>query len=147
MQIPDTLHPFEKPTLIVVTDSVQAKLWRADGRTLEGPEQIDAQTGLEQDTEHVSGQSPGGAHFAENRDQASRDSREHLYHALSKTLMDRLHKQEFEVLVFTVPEEHENELKETLHVDLLKRALTFVPKHLTNDDPLDIVAHVQEAIG
>ena len=47
-------------------------------------------------------------------------------------------------MAVTAPQEHVNELKESLHVDLLKVATAWVGKNLTNDDLLDIVRHVQE---
>ena len=71
-------------------------------------------------------------------------SREQLYTELSKDLMHRLQNLEFETLAFCAPEENMNELKESLHIDLIKRAHAFVERNLTNDDPIDIVAHVQE---
>lgn len=144
MQLPEQLRPFARPTMIVVTDNVQAKLFKADGRDMELVHTISTKAD-KMDQDRVAIATGGGMRSGEPEDDRQEWSREQLYDLLSKDLMHRLQNGEFEALAFTVPQENENELKESLHVDLLKVANAWVPKHLTNDDAFDIVAHVQEA--
>lgn len=144
MNIPSELHPFAKSTLIVVTDSVQAKFFHAHDRTVTEAGRLTSDYPPKDNEERASGESPSGIHFAEQSERTEALTRERLYNALSKELMERLQKEEFEELVFTVPQEHYNELKETVHVKLLKLAKIWVPKLLTNDDIKDILIHIEE---
>ncbi len=144
MQLPDHLHPFRQTTLIVVTDSVQAKLFRATDREVELIETISTKLEpMEQERSQII--TGGGARSGDGHENNQKWTREQLYDQLSKNLMHRHQNHEFEALAFTVPQEHVNELKESLHVDLLKVADAWVEKNLTNDDLEDIVLHVQEA--
>ena len=143
MKIPSNLKSFSQPTLIVVTDSTQAKFFLADGRSLEEKEVMENRHEASSDHRDKN-QTPDGHIFTEETENLKDTTREELYGMLSKKLMQELKQGIFEKLAFTVPADLENELKESLHLDLLKRANIFVPKLLTNDDPLDIVAHIQE---
>ncbi|NBS41119.1 hypothetical protein EBS80_00470 [bacterium] len=145
MQLPESLHPFNQPTFIVVTDSVQAKLFKALDRDVELVHVISTKLEpMEQERSQVITGS-GGARSADAHENNQKWTREQLYEQLSKDLMHRHQNGEFEALAFTVPQEHVNELKESLHVDLLKIADAWVEKNLTNDELEDIVLHVQEA--
>jgi protein required for attachment to host cells len=144
MNIPLELQPFKHATLIVVTDSVQAKLFLAQDRNVRDAGHITSNYPPKDNEERSSGESPSGIHFAEQSEHTEEITRERLYAALSKELMERLQKKEFEELVFTVPQEHFNELKESVHVQLLKIAKIWVPKLLTNDDIKDILIHIEE---
>jgi len=144
MQIPSELHPFEKPTFIVVTNTLKAKLFLAKDRSVEEIAVIDVTSDLKNessDREKLVDSGAGGKDFNNKKDHITKD---HFYHALNKDLMRRLQNNEFEALAFTVPEDLENELKECLNVQLLKRAAAFVPKNLMNDDLIDIITVVQE---
>lgn len=144
MKIPSEYGVFDAPTLIAVTDSVHAKLYLAEANEVEQIADIDSHYPPRDNAERASGQAPGGAHYAEESENEKIISREKLYNALSKDLMERLNNKAFETLAITAPEEHMNELKETLHVDLLKRISVEVPKLLTNESTGDIVAHIKE---
>lgn len=145
MQLPEQFRPFGQPTMIAVTDNVQAKLYRADGREIVLIHTISTKADhLDKDRVEIDTGS-GDIRSGEPEDDRQEWSREKLYEQLSEELVRRLRAGEFERLAVCVAEENANELKETLHVDLLKAADTWVEKLLTNDDPLDIVAHVQEA--
>jgi protein required for attachment to host cells len=145
MQIPQTLHPFPKPTLVVVTDNVRAKLYLATDRSVNLVHTISTKLEpMEQERVAIrtgSGDMRSGEQHEHNEEWA----REQLYGELSTDLMHRLQNGAFEDLALCAPEENMNELKESLHMDLLKRASVFVEKHLTGEDPIDIVAYVQEA--
>ena len=143
MQLPEDLHPFRVPTLIAVTDNVQAKLFLANDREIELVHTIS--TKLEpMEQERVQIITGGGAKSGENHEDNQQWTREQLYIQLDADLVARLRNGDFEALAVTVPQENINELKESLHVDLLKVADVWVGKNLTNDDLLDIVQHVQE---
>ncbi|MBI4598974.1 host attachment protein [Candidatus Uhrbacteria bacterium] len=133
MQLPSQFQPFGQPTLIVVTDSQHAKLFLAFEQNVNVAGIVDVA---------ADDVAPGREVMKSGKDHHV--TGDHLYPALNKELMQRLHKQEFEKLAFTVPEDLENELKESLHIDLLKRADVFVPKNLMHHDLIDIVAEVQE---
>lgn len=144
MQIPQELPPFQQPTFIVVTDSVQAKLFKAMDREVELVHVISTKLEpMEQERQQII--TGGGARSGDAHESNQKWTREQLYEQLSKDLMHRHQNGEFEALAFTVPQEHVNELKESLHVDLLKIADVWVEKNLTNDELEDIVLHVQEA--
>ncbi len=145
MHIPEPSRAFSKPTLIVVTDNVQAKLFLANGRDVGLIHTIETKLEPMKDLDRIAIKRPAGVRVSGEQHEDNQDwTREQLYDRLSADLMKRLQNKEFADLVFTVPEENENELKESLHIDLLKRAKAFVPKLLTKDDLVDIVGHVQE---
>lgn len=130
--------------LIVVTDNVQAKMFRVEDRIIELVHTISKKPDrLDRDREAVRTGS-GDMRSAEPEDDSKTWSREHLYNELSAELMKRLQNKEFERLAFTVPEENKDELQDCLHIDLLKRTDVFIPKLLTNEEPLDIAAYIQE---
>ena len=144
MQLPEQLHPFHVPTLIVVTDHVQAKLFLATDREIDLLETFSTKSENTDSDHHVVARGSGELSSSAGEDNRQAWSREQLYEKLNVDLMLRLKKGQFEALAFTVPHDCVNVLKESLHIDLLKRAKAFVPKLLTNDDLLDIVAHVQQ---
>jgi len=130
--------------LIVVIDSVQAKLYRAHERTIEPVSVISAQTDT-LDRERLAVKTGAGdMRSAEPEDNRKAWSREQLYEGLSADLMKRLQNGEFEELAIAVPEEHKNALEDSLHIDLLKRVKVTIPKLLTGEEPLDLAAWVQE---
>src|SRR3989344_2420432 len=122
MKLPDPIRPFDQATLIVVTDNVQAKLFRADGRNVELVSVMSQKLEpMEQERMAIAtgaGMRSGDEH---NPGDLKAWTREHLYSELSKELMRRLQNGEFERLAFCAPEEHVEELKECLHVELLKQ--------------------------
>lgn len=147
MHIPQEYGQFNQPTLIVVTDSQQARLFSARQNVVEEVGVIDSHYPPKENFERASGQAPGGAHFAEQSETSKVISREKLYHALSDDLMRRLQNHEFEELIIAAPEEHLNELQESLHIRLVKLTKTFIPKLLTTEDLLDIIIHAREAVA
>ncbi len=145
MHIPVQLHPFPSATLIIVTNNEQAKMYRAADREIELIRHISTKADkLEKDRNAVK-RGDGSMGSAEQEDDRKEWSREHLYESLNKDLMRRWQNKEFETLVFTVPHEHLEELKESLHIDLLKRTQVFVPKNLMGEELIDLIGHVQEA--
>lgn len=144
MTIPENLHPFRVPTLIAVTDNVQAKLFLANDREIDLIHTISTKLEpMEQERVQVITGS-GGARSGEQHEDNQKWTREQLYAQLDADLVGRLRNGDFAALAVSVPQENINELKESLHVDLLKVADVWVGKLLTNDDLLDIVQHVQE---
>ncbi len=143
MQLPEQLRPFSESTLIVVTDNVQAKLFKADGREIELVNTISTKSD-DLDQDRVSIVTGGGLRSGEPEDHRKDWSRGQLYEQLNKDLMHRLQNKEFTSLAFCVPQENVNTLKESLHADLRHVANVWVPKYLIHADVSDIVAHVQE---
>lgn len=136
MQIPNTMQAFPSPALIAVTDNVRALIYHAHDRTVELLDTVTADQDHEKETEHT----------AFDRDLRDREhAREELYQRLSKTLERLVQQHHIMHVALCAPEERLEGLKEHLHINLLKKVFVCVGKNLTGDDPLDIVAHVQEA--
>lgn len=146
MHIPQDYKQFDQPTMIVTTDSEQAKLFLANRNIMEAVGVIDSHYPSQENPERSSGQSPSGNHFAEQSEKTKVTSREKLYHLLSEDLMHRLQDNEFIHLIIAVPQEHQNELQESLHINLIKITQAFIPKLLTNEDMLDVIIHAREAL-
>ncbi len=144
MQIPEQLNAFDVPTLIAVTDNVQAKLFRAEGREVTLLTTLSTKAEHEPQDRVAIRTGAGDMRSGEQQEHKHKREREQLYDELSADLWRRFQNNEFEALAVCVPQEHANELKETLHVELLKVADVWVEKHLTNDELLDIITHVQE---
>ncbi len=140
MQIPEPLRAFHEPTLIVVTDNTQAKLFLAKERSVEPVGIFSTELEKMTDRDRVGIKLSSGAMVSGEQNEHNQDwTREQLYGELSKDLMHRLQKGEFETLILAAPRENENEIKESLHINLLKRLKVFIPKLLTNEKLLDIV--------
>lgn len=145
MQIPEQFHEFTKPTLIVVTDNTRARIILADGRQINEIKVFSTELEKMTDRDRTAIKLSSGMMVSGEQNEHNQDwTREQLYTELSKYLMEHLKKEEFEVLILTAPEENENELKESLHINLLKRLKIFIPKLLTNEELLDIVAYTEE---
>lgn len=144
MQLPQDLHPFALPTLIVATDNIHAKFFLANDREVTLVGTVSTKTDTMDHERNAVKLGSGAMRSNEPEDDRQEWSREQLYALLNKDLHARLQKGEFKQLAFTVPHEHINELKESLHIDLLKASVAFVPKNLAGDDLLDIVIHVQQ---
>ena len=143
MKIPSEYGTFKTKTLIVAADSVHAKLFIANGNEAAPLEIIESGWPPKGDPERVSGQH-GTVNFRETAETLKIQSREKLYHALGKRLMALAQEGTFDSLALCAPAEHLDELKGSLHIDLLKRVTVSVPKLLTSEDMLDIVIHVRE---
>lgn len=143
MQLPNNLREFDVPTLLVVTDNTQAKLYLVNGRSVTFAGQLSSDYPPRDSVERTSTATPAGMHSAEQSEKLKVVSRAKLYHELSDELMRRLQKQEFVRLALAAPEERLEDLKESLHIDLLKRTEQFLPKNLVGSDPIDIVMHFE----
>lgn len=146
MHIPQEYGRFLEPTLIVATDSEKARLFLAKENIVEEVAVIDSRYPPRENIERASGQTPGGSHFSEQSETIKVISREKLYRALSEDLMHRLQNNEFSKLIIAVPEEHLNELQESLHIKLIKITEGLIPKLLTGEDMLDIVIHAHQSM-
>jgi len=113
MQLPEQFHAFSQPTIIAVTDNVQAKLYRAEGREIELVHTISTKADkLEGERVEIDTGS-GDVRSGEPEDDRQEWSREKLYDQLSEELMRRLRAGEFGALAVCVPQENVNELKES----------------------------------
>lgn len=146
MQLPVSLRTFDAPTLIAATDNVHAKLYFVSGRDVALVETISTKTEVMEHERNAVKLGTGAMSSAEPEDHRQQWSREQLYEKLNVDLRQRLARGEFEHLAFTVPHDVMNELKESLHIDLLKRVIAYVPKNIVGEEPIDVVAHVLEAM-
>lgn len=116
MTFPPEFGAFTKPTLIAVSDSVQAKLYLAKDREIDPLETLEA--------------APG----------------ENFFERLSEVLKGKLDEGIFVRLALAVPEDMKEELEDSLHIALLKVTDVLLPKLLTNTEPVDIAGEVLDAI-
>lgn len=150
MQLPSNLRPFPERVLIVITNTLTAKMFLASGLNVTEAGIVDVTSDLEQENGERKAIKFGGAGqpiFRSNDEYGAKKehlTKDHFYSALNDELMRRKQNNEFDSLAFTVPKELENELKESLHGQLLKKTKIFVPKNLMNDDLLDVAATIQE---
>lgn len=144
MFLPDSIRPFEAVTLICVTNNERANLIRVDKNVAEVIGYISTKP------DDIPGERQGvmrGDGTMSSREPDANNltwSREELYDELSANLMKRSHKDEFEHLAFCAPQEHIEALRESLHIDLLKRTIAWVPKNLIHQELQDVVAEVLE---
>ena len=144
MQIPETFFPFPKSVVIAVTDSTQAKLYFADDRLFEPLETISSDYPPKENEERYSMKTPSGTHSAEQHELTKQLSRDKLYRLLNEKLMTYLEKEKMEALVICAPEEHMETLRESLNMKLYKRTEVWISKLLINEDPIDLIAIIQE---
>jgi len=142
MQIPESLPPFHTPTLVAVTDSQQAIFYLGTDRLFEKIKEVKQNEGLDIDPERYSMYTPDGTHSGAYSERTAMVAREKFYDELSELLRKECQTHEVTSLIICVPEEHENELKETIHGDLLKRTELWIPKNLVQELPLDILEHI-----
>lgn len=144
MQIPETFLPFPKPTIVVVSDSTQAKLYFANERLFEFKEELSSDYPSKDNVERYSMKAPSGAHSAEQSEATKVHSRELLYKQINDRLMALDAEGGYEALVICAPQEHLKELQESLHMKLYKRTEIWIPKLLTHEEPLDLIGIIQE---
>jgi protein required for attachment to host cells len=151
MQIPQEHRKFQKPTLLVVSDNMHAKLYKGEERQLEKIGEVDQDYYPYADaSRNLTTKSSGGGatdvYATEQSENIKQSARKHLYKNLNKELMHRLQDGEFEQLIITAPENDVKELKSNLHNKLTKRIKVVVPKTLTKMSEMEIIKHVEEAI-
>ena len=144
MYIPSSHKAFSKPTLIAVTDGVQAKLYLANDHEVSEAGSLSTKLEPMHDRDRVAVKRGDGAMASGEQNELNQQwVREQLYEKLSKDLHERLKKQEYVDLVITAPQEHIEELRESLHIDVLKRVRTSVPKLLTGESLVDVLSHIE----
>jgi protein required for attachment to host cells len=145
MQIPEPFYAFEKPTLIAVTDNARAKIYCAEDRTIKLVKEITSGHPSHTNEERASMITPSGQHSAEQNEKDKVVSREKLYRKLDAEIVTLSQKESYDYLVYCAPQEHMKELQDHVHMKLYKLVQMWYPKNLVNDDPIEIVAHIQEA--
>jgi protein required for attachment to host cells len=160
MQIPQEHRKFQKPTLLVVSDNMHAKLYKGEERQLEKIGEVDQDyypyadanrnmrphTSSNQAQQRADAGQGVNSYTSEKSENIKQSARKHLYKNLNKELMHRLQDGEFEQLIITAPENDVKELKSNLHNKLTKRIKVVVPKTLTKMSEMEIIKHVEEAI-
>ena len=145
MQIPEQFFAFEKPTLIAVTDNMRAKIYRAEGHLIELVKEITSGSPSHTNEEHASIVAPSQMHSVEQNEKDKVISREKLYRKLDAEIVVLTQKEPHDYLVYCAPEEYMKELQDHVHMKLYKLVQMWYPKNLVNDDPIELVAHIQEA--
>jgi len=144
IHLPQEFNRFSVPTLLVITDNHQARILLGIDNTLE---ELPGVTGDDANTEPLeksSGRSPGGQAFSDGREKSPTESRERLYHRLIVRLNQELAAGLFEKLILAAPEEHVQELEESLPLPLLRCRDATIPKNLTGEELLDLALYALE---
>lgn len=135
MEISSHYLPYEKKTLIVLTNNECAKILFVFGRELVEREQIKI------DKEHLDKRAADPSFvFPPDSDEAKAHIRKELFAKLSRKLL-RLLKGEAHELILCAPEVNKNELVEAMHADVKKALKELVPKNLASL-PLDHVVRI-----
>jgi protein required for attachment to host cells len=140
MQIPQPFFAFEKPTLIAVTDNTRAKIYRAEDREITLVKEITTQPPA-----HKHEEQPTLVNPSDKNEKEKVATREKLYRKLDAELVAITQKEPHDYLVYCAPQERMSDLQDHVHVKLYKLVQMWYPKNLINDDPIEIVAHIQEA--
>lgn len=134
MQISDHYRPFEKKTVIAVTNNEKARLLLAEGRELDEIEVIDT-PGDAPIERSMSKHGQGEADF----DAMKLHRLKELYAALADRLRDMLDHEGYEVAIVCVPEVNKHTFAEHLPEDMKKKISEVIPKNLASMDIPHIV--------
>jgi hypothetical protein len=130
MHISDHYSPFEKKTLIVVTNNEKARLFKAEDREVEEIETVESpETG---ETDRVS-------EIDVDFDQMKIHRLKELYHALSKRLLEMVDHEGYKTIIACVPEVNKSHFASDMHTDVLKHISETIPKNLASMDINNIV--------
>ncbi|MFH1405319.1 MAG: hypothetical protein ABIH21_04465 [Patescibacteria group bacterium] len=135
MQIPNNLQAFPYPAFIATTDNVRAMIYKAEDRTIELVAELPEKKKETEESEHTT---------INLDDRALEKKCAEFYDSLSTALQTLTEKNHVNYLAIICPQERMEELKEHLHIQLLKKVFVYIGKNLVNEDPIDLVAHVQE---
>ncbi len=130
MQISDHYTPFEKKTLIVVTNNERARLFKAENREVEEIETIESPETAETDRVEET---------YVDLDKMKIHRLKELYHALSTRLLEMVGHEGYETIIACVPEVNKSHFAEGMHTDVLKHIGETIPKNLANMDIANIV--------
>jgi hypothetical protein len=133
MQFSVHYPPFQKKTLIAVTNNERARLLEANGRDVEEFEVIETP---EFETGRVKGKNVS---IEQDFDAMKEHRLGELYHALSERMRDLLDHRGFEVAMICVPEANKTTFMDKMHADVLKRIDEVVPKNLASMDINNVV--------
>jgi len=136
MQISNHYLPYEKKTLIVLTNNELAKILKAEEREVEEFEAHEITTELPENERGGGTPNAGPA----NTEEIKRHGRLELYKNLSKRLQQLL-KDGHEEIVLCAPEVHKNEIMEAMHTDVQASIQEVVAKNLAML-PLDAVIRI-----
>lgn len=135
MHISDHYLPYQKKTLIVVTNSETARLLTAHERELEEIEAFEISTDLP--TPRTANSAPPDI------DEMKRHSRIELYKEVAEHLQGLL-KGDIEEIILCAPEVYKNELAEAMHPDVMAIVKEVVPKNLASLGLDQIIRILQE---
>ncbi len=134
MRISDHYRPFEKKTLIAVTNNEFARLLKAEGQEVE-----EIATIKTPDTAAPERVTAGNGRGGPDLDALKVHRLKELYSALTDKLRDLLDHDDYKEAIVCVPEVNKNIFTEYLPADLAKRLHEVVPKNLASMDIPHIV--------
>jgi stalled ribosome rescue protein Dom34 len=139
MQISNHYAPYEKKTLVVVTNNEVAKIFELQDREINLVSEIKAQ-----EIEKV-GRSSGKINDGpKDFDEEKRLTRVLMYKDLSEHLLGKIQKEQLD-LILCAPEAYKNEIFEQMHSQVQKVAKEIVPKNLASL-PLDQIIRILQEI-
>ncbi len=131
---------------LVILNHEMARLFLAHDRDMEETQTITSDYPPKENVERASMMTPSGMHSAEESEKIKQISADKLFHKLNDTLVSMRQTDAYERLIFTVPPDTINQLKNTLHRDLLERTDLFLPKILTKCTPMEILEHLNREL-
>lgn len=135
MQISNHYLPYDKKTLIILSNNELIKLFSAFDREINDIDVLEMTTEIPK--ERATGTPNSGP---PDVDEIKRHSRLELYANLSKRLQNLLC-DGFEEVVLCAPEAHKNEIVDAMHTDVKSCIKEVVPKNLASL-PLDQVVRI-----
>lgn len=130
MHISDHYTPFEKKTLIVVTNNERARLFKAEDREVEEFETVDSPE---------IGETDRVEEMYTDVDKMKIHRLKELYHALSKRLLELVEHEGYQTIIACVPEVNKSHFASDMHTDVLKHIGETIPKNLASMDINNIV--------
>lgn len=147
--LPQELWPFEKATLIVVTDRMHARVFLAQQRSLGEMNEFHTNEFPLKDTHNKTRASQTGGGMGDSMEDEHIKERvgEHFFKDIAQFLHKALQAGEYDQVALVVGHEHKNELVDTLHHDVKERVCCVVPKLLIKESPITITKAVQKEMG
>ncbi len=143
MRLPSTYH-FPEPTLLLVTDRMQAKIFRMYLDELLPITELHADGYPLDDTEKYSIKVYGTVHAGGEDEHIRERVGASFFHDLARTLHDRCLRGEFAQIIIAVPQEYRNALLQSLSPDVTALVCCVLPQELIHEHPLNILARVYE---
>ena len=155
MKIPNQLHPYASPTVVVVSDTTKAKIFLCNGRDFNLIETIKCETERSSDKEAYSAlTSRSGGRVMMNASSSTKDYEweehtlhDHLYKPLSIKLMNMLNDGLFNEIVVAAPKDELNHLLDHLDPSLYKLVALTIAKNLAGFAEDELAVVIDASVG